>query len=102
MLSSRPPHPRWSNHPNSIRWRIKAVKFNIMQSSPLLGPNFLLSTLFSKSPCSSLKPRSHTVPLTKLVLYISIFRFFYMRRGTRGSFPGGKSAGTWSWPLTSI
>jgi hypothetical protein len=22
--------------------------------------------------------------------------------GTRGSFPGGKEAGTWSWPLTSI
>jgi hypothetical protein len=22
--------------------------------------------------------------------------------GTRGSFPGGKAAGTWSWPLTSI
>jgi hypothetical protein len=22
--------------------------------------------------------------------------------GTRGSFPGGKAAGVWSWPLTSI
>jgi hypothetical protein len=22
--------------------------------------------------------------------------------GTRGSFPGGKAAGAWSWPLTSI
>jgi hypothetical protein len=22
--------------------------------------------------------------------------------GTRGSFPGGKAAGSWSWPLTSI
>jgi len=22
--------------------------------------------------------------------------------GNRGSFPGGKAAGTWSWPLTSI
>jgi len=22
--------------------------------------------------------------------------------GTRGSFPGGKVAGAWSWPLTSI
>jgi hypothetical protein len=24
------------------------------------------------------------------------------RMGTRGSFPGGKAAGAWSWPLTSI
>jgi hypothetical protein len=24
------------------------------------------------------------------------------RMGTRGSFPGGKAAGVWSWPLTSI
>jgi hypothetical protein len=23
-------------------------------------------------------------------------------RGTRGSFPGGKMAGAWSWPLASI
>jgi len=23
-------------------------------------------------------------------------------RGTRGSFPGNKAAGAWSWPLTSI
>jgi len=22
--------------------------------------------------------------------------------GSRGSFPGGKAAGAWSWPLTSI
>jgi hypothetical protein len=22
--------------------------------------------------------------------------------GTRGSFPGGKAAGSWNWPLTSI
>jgi len=22
--------------------------------------------------------------------------------GTRGSFPGGKAAGSWRWPLTSI
>jgi hypothetical protein len=22
--------------------------------------------------------------------------------GTRGSFPGGKTAGAWSWPITSI
>jgi hypothetical protein len=31
----RPPHPPWSNHPNNIRWRIQAVKFIIMQVSPL-------------------------------------------------------------------
>jgi len=23
-------------------------------------------------------------------------------KGNRGSFPGGKAAGAWSWPLTSI
>jgi len=29
-----PPHPHWFNHPNSIRWRIQAVKFIIMHFSP--------------------------------------------------------------------
>jgi hypothetical protein len=56
-------------------------------SSPLLGPNILLNTLFSKtlSLCSSLKvrdqvahPYSETGKIT--VLYILIFRFFDMRR----------------------
>jgi hypothetical protein len=32
---SRPPHPPWFNHPNNIRWRTQAVKFIIMQFSPL-------------------------------------------------------------------
>jgi hypothetical protein len=27
---SRPPHPRWYDHPNNIRWRIQAVKFITM------------------------------------------------------------------------
>jgi len=31
-------------------------------------------------------------------LYESLFNFM----GTRGSFPGGKAARSWSWPLTSI
>jgi hypothetical protein len=31
---SRPPHPPSFNHPNSIRWRIQAVKYIIMQFSP--------------------------------------------------------------------
>jgi hypothetical protein len=31
---SRPPHPPWFNHHNSIRWRIQAVKLIIMQFSP--------------------------------------------------------------------
>jgi hypothetical protein len=26
---SRPPHPPWFNHPNSIRWRIQVMKFII-------------------------------------------------------------------------
>jgi hypothetical protein len=32
---SRPPYPPWFNHPNRIRWRIQAVKFIIVQFSPL-------------------------------------------------------------------
>jgi hypothetical protein len=31
---SCPPHPLWFNHPKNIRWRIRAVKFIIMQFSP--------------------------------------------------------------------
>jgi hypothetical protein len=86
-----PPHSPWFNHPNSVRWRIQAVKFIILQFSPwsifLLGPNILLSTLFSKtlSLCSLPKVRdqvSHPYSTTSkiTVLYILIFRFFDMRR----------------------
>jgi hypothetical protein len=32
---SLPLHPPWFNHPNNIRWRIQAMKFIIMQFSPL-------------------------------------------------------------------
>jgi hypothetical protein len=61
---SRPPHPPWFNYPKNIRWRIQAVKFIIMHSSPrsvflLLSPDIFLNTLFSKtlSLCFSLKVR---------------------------------------------
>jgi hypothetical protein len=89
---SCPPHHRWFNHPNNIRWRIQAVKFIIMQFYPRsdflpLGPNALLNTLFSKIPslCSSPKVRdqvSHPYSTTGkiTVFYILIFRFFYIRR----------------------
>jgi hypothetical protein len=30
---SRPPHPPWCNYSNNIRWRIRAVKFIVMQFS---------------------------------------------------------------------
>jgi hypothetical protein len=88
---SRPPHSPWFNHPNNIRWRIQAVKFIIMQFSPLSV--FLPfrskypqhSVLKSLSLCFSFKvrdqvmhPYSATDKIT--VLYILIFSFFYMRR----------------------
>jgi hypothetical protein len=87
---SRPLHPPWFNHPNNIRWRIQAVNFISIQFSPrsvlLLGPS-ILNTLFSKtlSLYSSTKVRdqvSHPYSTTGkiTVLYILIFRFFYMRR----------------------
>jgi hypothetical protein len=51
---SRPLHPPSFNHPNNIRWRIQVMKFIIMQFSPRsvfsrLGPNILLTPLFSKT-----------------------------------------------------
>jgi hypothetical protein len=42
---------------------------------------------------------SHTITL-RSILIISTLSSYPM--GTRGSFGGGKAAGEWSWPLTSI
>jgi hypothetical protein len=58
---SCPPHPPSFNHPNNIQWRMQAMKFIIIlhnPSSSLLGPNILLSTLFSKNPQSIFLPQS--------------------------------------------
>jgi hypothetical protein len=47
-----PSHPLWFDHPNNIWWSVQVMKLLIMQCSPashhfLLGPNILLSILFS-------------------------------------------------------
>jgi hypothetical protein len=48
--------PRF-DYPNNILWSVQVIKLLIMQFSPaschffLLGPNILLSTLFSNTPC---------------------------------------------------
>jgi hypothetical protein len=87
-----PPYPPEFNHPSSIRWRIQAVNFIIMQFSPrsaflLLGPN-ILNTLFSKtlSQYSSLKVRdqvSHPCSTAgKIrVVYNLIFSVFWYDTG---------------------
>jgi hypothetical protein len=64
VLMPRPSQSPWLDHPNNIWWSVQVLKFLIMQSSPvsrhfLLGPNILLSTLFSDtlSLCSYLSVR---------------------------------------------
>jgi hypothetical protein len=82
---SYPPHPPWFNHPNSIRWRIQAMKFIIIHFfSFLLGPYIFFNTLFwnTCSLCSSLKvtdkvSHSYSISGRITVLYISIFSFLY-------------------------
>jgi len=50
-----------------------------------------------------------TIPQKHFIFWIWIIRNFLTQvlkasypMGTRGSFPGWKAAGAWSWPLTSI
>jgi hypothetical protein len=89
-VHSWPSHPPWFHHPNIIWWNIQVMELHIMQcnilhppaTSSLLGPNILLSILFSNTLnlCSSLSMRdrvSHPYKTTGkiMVLYISIFMF---------------------------
>jgi hypothetical protein len=94
---SSPPHRPWFNHPNSIRWRIQAVKFIIMQFSPsstssLLGPNILLKTLFQKPsvyippPKRETKFRTHTAQLAKLPFSIFYSLGFLIWDGKKKGF----------------
>jgi hypothetical protein len=49
---SCPSQSSWLDHPNDIWWGIQSflyVVFYILVTSSLLGPNILLSTLFSKT-----------------------------------------------------
>jgi hypothetical protein len=88
----RPPHfPRF-DLPNDMWWRVQIMKLPIVQLSPLfpssfLGPNILLSTLFSStlSLRSSLNVRdkvSHPYKTTGriMVLYTLTFTFLDSRR----------------------
>jgi len=52
VLRARPSHPPWSDHTNNVWWTVQFMKLLITWSSPapfnfLLGPNILLSALFS-------------------------------------------------------
>jgi hypothetical protein len=81
------PSPPWFYHPNNILWGVHIISSSLRSllhspvTSPLLGPNILLSTLFTDnlSPRSSLNVSnqvSHPQKTGKLiVLYILIFLF---------------------------
>jgi hypothetical protein len=79
----RPSHLSRFYHPNKIWWSVQVMKLLIMQSPPAsrhflpLGPNILLSTLFSTplTPCYSVtKPLSMCLspqlPLFTFCFYI--------------------------------
>jgi hypothetical protein len=89
----RPSHPPCFDYPNNTGQRVQTVQLLIMQFSltschlSLLGPNILLSTLFSNTLnlCSSLKVRDKVSHPYKtrckiIVLYILIFTFLDSRR----------------------
>jgi hypothetical protein len=74
-----PSHP-WFDRPNNIWWNVQVMKL-IIQPSTLLGPNILISTLFSHTLnlCSSLSvidkvPRPRRTTGKIVVLYILIFK----------------------------
>ena len=84
----RPSHSSRFYHLNNIGWRVQIIKFLIMQFSPLtcylvlLGPNILLSTLFSNtlSLRSSLNDSDQVSHPYKtigriIVLHVLIFKF---------------------------
>jgi hypothetical protein len=64
--------------------------------------NILLSLNFYSNPL-----KKFHVTFRELIQYthqflVKIVPFITHPMGTRGYFPGGKAAGAWSWPLTSI
>jgi hypothetical protein len=93
---SCPPHSPWFDLPNNIWWLVLIMKLSILQLSPfsvtssLLGPNILLSTLFSDnlSLCSSLNTRDEVSDPYKttgriVIFYILTFRPLASRRENR-------------------
>ena len=85
---TRPSHASRFDHPNNIWWAIKISKLPICSflhspvTSSFLGPNTLLSTLFSNTPnqCSTLNvsdqvSHPYTTTGTVIVLYVLIFVF---------------------------
>jgi hypothetical protein len=68
---SCPPHSPWFNHPNNIRWRIKVMKFFIMQSSIwsiFMSFRCKYPRQHSSQTPSKLKTKfcTHTIQLAKL------------------------------------
>jgi hypothetical protein len=124
---SHPSHTPWFNHPMNMWWRVHIMKLLIMWVSPASCHFLPLRSKYSPQ-----HPFSNTLNLRSSLIRINFFLGINIRRstpfsntlylcssfipiqngsgvhpasypmGTRGSFPGGKSAGTWSWPLTSI
>jgi hypothetical protein len=82
-----PSHPPWFNNSNNIWWRVQSMELLIIKFSltscylTRLGPNILLSTLFSNSLnlCSSLSVKDQVCYPYKtvkiIVFYILIFTF---------------------------
>jgi hypothetical protein len=85
------------DHPNEIWWWVQIMKLLLYNfhrppiTSFILGPNILLSTMFSRNFSLHHHVRNGS----------GVYPASYPM-GTRGSFRGGKAAGVWSWPLTSI
>jgi hypothetical protein len=81
----RTDYPHWCDHPNNVSWKVQIMNLFVMQSSPA-SRHFptLRSKYFPHDPVLNLNLRSsHPI-------------------GTRDPSPGGKAAGAWSLPLTTI
>jgi hypothetical protein len=97
----RPPHSSLFDNPNNIWWWVRSSLCSLLHSPvtpSLLGPNILLSTLFSNtlSLCSSLNvwdqvshPYKTEKNYSSVYLNRYIFEYKSGRQKTLGWMPGG-------------